>query len=114
MNLSTYSKSELTTLLKGLKSYRALEKFVGRRGRAIFARAQSGMKLYRVEYFGTEDRSTLEPIALAAYARHFGETIRTEEIEWKRNDAIAGGIRIFSGDGMVDVSFQEVENRLKR
>ncbi|NCP77339.1 hypothetical protein GW819_01675 [Candidatus Gracilibacteria bacterium] len=114
MDISTYSKSELTTLLKGLKSYRALEKFVGKRGRAIFARERSGTKLYRVEYFGGENRSILEPIAIAAYARHFGETIDSKSIEWKQNDTIRGGIRIFSGDDMMDISFQEVENRLKR
>ncbi|MDD5198002.1 MAG: hypothetical protein PHN60_04040 [Candidatus Gracilibacteria bacterium] len=114
MNLSTYSKSELTTLLKSLKSYRALEKFVGRRGRAIFARSQSGTKVSRVEYFGEEDKVILEPMVIAAYARHFGETIDSKSIEWKQNDAIRGGIRIFSGDDMMDISFQEVENRLKR
>lgn len=114
MDFSTHSKSELLGLLKNLKSYRALEKFVGRRGRAIFARAQSGTKLYRVEYFGEENRSTLEPIVIAAYNQHFGEKIDTKVIEWKQNDAISGGIRIFSGDDMMDISFQEVENRLKR
>ncbi|MFA6090783.1 MAG: hypothetical protein WC774_03330 [Candidatus Gracilibacteria bacterium] len=114
MDFSTHSKTELQNLLKGLKSYRALEKFVGRRGRALFARAQSGTKLYRVEYFGEENRSVLEPMAIAAYARHFGETIDTKLIEWKQNNTIRGGIRIFSGDDMMDVSFQEVENRLKR
>lgn len=88
MDFSTHSKSELQTLLKSLKSYRALEKFVGRRGRAIFARAQSGTKLYRAEYFGEEDKNTLEPIVIAAYARHFGETIDVKSIEWKQNDTI--------------------------
>ncbi len=114
MDFSTHSKSELQNFLKGLKSYRALEKFVGHRGRAIFARTQSGTKLYRVEYFGEENRNILEPIAISAYTRHFGETIDAKSIEWKQNDAIRGGIRIFSGDDMMDVSFQEVENRLKR
>ncbi|MDD2891503.1 MAG: hypothetical protein PHQ95_00900 [Candidatus Gracilibacteria bacterium] len=114
MDFSTHSKSELQTLLKSLKSYRALEKFVGKRGRAIFARTQSGMKLYRVEYFGEENRAILEPIVISAYTHHFGDTIDTKNIEWKRNDAIHGGIRIFSGDDMVDISFQEVKNRLKR
>lgn len=113
MNLSIYTKPELQTILKGLKSYRALEKFVGRRGRAIFARAESGEKLYRAEYFGEENKAVLEPMVIAAYASHFGERIEASKIEWKRNDAIRGGIRIFSGDDMVDVSFQEVENRLK-
>ncbi len=55
MDFSTHSKTELTTLLKSLKSYRALEKFVGKRGRALFARSQSGIKTYRVEYFGEEE-----------------------------------------------------------
>lgn len=114
MDLSTHSKSELQTLLKGLKSYRALEKFVGRRGRAIFARVQSGEKLYRVEYFGEENRDVLESMVISAYTQHFGETIDSKSIEWKQNDAICGGIRIFSGDDMMDISFQEVENRLKR
>ena len=88
MDFSTYSKSELQTLLKSLKSYRALEKFVGRRSRAIFARVQSGTKLYRVEHFGEANRSILESIAVSAYARHFGETIDIKAIEWKQNDAI--------------------------
>lgn len=96
MNLSSYSKSELATALKALKSYRSLEKFVGRRGRAIFARAQSGEKLYRVEYFGEEDRGAIESLALGAYATHFGETVSPSVVEWRRNDNIHGGIRIFS------------------
>lgn len=114
MDISTHSKSDLQVLLKSLKSYRALEKGVGRRGRSIFARSLTGTKLYRVEFFGEIDHTTIEDMVLSAYAHHFGEALASNQIEWRRNDAILGGIRIFSGDDMVDVSFQEVENRLTK
>lgn len=52
INISTYSKADLEVALKGLKSYRALDKFIGRRGRELFHRARSGQESYRVEFAG--------------------------------------------------------------
>ena len=70
MNLSSYSKSDLETALKGLKTYRALDKFIGRRGRALFHSARSGKQSYRVEYFVTDTKS-IEAFILSTYKSYF-------------------------------------------
>ena len=87
MNLSSYSKSDLETALKGLKSYRALDKFVGKRGRDLFHTHRSGKQSYRAEYFGTDTKS-IEALVLATYESHFGAKLTSDQIVWKQNDSL--------------------------
>jgi len=70
MNLSSYSKSDLEIALKGLKTYRALDKFIGKRGREIFHSARSGKVSYRVEFFGTDSKN-IEVLVISIYESHF-------------------------------------------
>ena len=113
MNLSSYSKSDLETALKWLKAYRALDKLIGKRGRELFHRARSGKASYRVEFFGT-DQKTIEALILSTYESHFGTKLTSSDIIWKQNDALKGGARIFVGDDMLDVSFLDAERKMKR
>ncbi len=113
MNLSSYSKSDLETALRGLKAYRALDKFIGKRGRELFHAARSGKQSYRVEYFGTDSRS-IEPLVISTYESHFGTKLTSTDIAWKQNDSLKGGVRLFSGDDMLDISFQDAERKMKR
>lgn len=86
-NISSYNKSELGSLLKGLKFYRALDKQVGKRGRELFARARSPHESYRAEYAGA-DYTDLEPLVLSTYRTHFDIQVPREQIVWKRNDTL--------------------------
>lgn len=113
MNLSSYSKSDLETALKGLKVYRALDKFVGRRGRELFHRARSKQESYRVEYFGKDSKS-IESLVIATYESHFGIQLSPSEIVWRQNDSLKGGARLFHGDDMLDISFRDAERKMKR
>ena len=113
MNLSSYSKSDLETALKGLKNYRALDKFIGKRGREIFHAARSGKQSYRVEYFGT-DYTGIESLVLSAYESHFGVKLAPSDIVWKENSSLSGGARLFAGDDMLDISFRDAERKMKK
>lgn len=113
INLSSYSKSELETALKGLKSYRALDKFIGRRGRELFHATRSGQQSYRVEHFGA-DHADMESLVISAYRTHFGAELAPAQIVWKRNDSLKGGVRLFVGDDMLDISFRDAERKIKR
>lgn len=113
MDLSSYSKSDLETALKGLKSYRALDKFIGRRGRELFHSARSGKQSYRVEHFGTDPKG-IEALVIAAYDSHFGVKLAPGDIVWKQNDSLKGGARLFVGDDMLDISFRDAERKMKR
>ncbi len=95
MNLSSYSKSDLETALKGLKVYRALDKFIGKRGREFFHTARSGKQSYRVEYFGVDFKS-IESLVLATYESHFETKLISGDIVWKQNDSLKGGARLFA------------------
>ncbi|EKD29727.1 MAG: hypothetical protein ACD_78C00303G0005 [uncultured bacterium (gcode 4)] len=110
-NISSYTKSELVTILRGLKLYRTLDKQVGKRGRELFARSRSPHESYRVEYVG-ESHADLEPLVLSTYQSRFDIQVPREQIIWKRNDALKWGVRLFVGDDMVDVSFKEAERRV--
>lgn len=87
MDISAYSKSELTTALKGLKSYRVLSKYVGKRGRELFHRARSGKVFYHVEYFG-EDYTAIESLIISAYKTYFDVSVSGEQITWKQNNTL--------------------------
>ena len=113
INLSTYSKADLEVALKGLKSYRALDKFIGRRGRELFHRARSGQESYRVEYAGG-DIKEIESLVITTYKTHFGVELSSSEITWKQNDSLKGGVRLFVGDDMLDISFKDAERKMKR
>jgi hypothetical protein len=113
MNLSSYSKSDLEIALKGLKSYRALDKFIGRRGRELFHAGRSGKQSYRVEYFGADSKS-IEALVIATYNSHFGMCLSREDIIWKQNDSLKGGARLFAGDDMLDISFRDAERKMKK
>lgn len=113
MNLSSYSKSDLEIALKGLKSYRALDKFIGRRGRELFHTAGSGKQSYRVEYFGTDPES-IESLVINTYESHFDVKLASGDIIWKQNDSLKGGARLFLGDDMLDISFRDAERKMKR
>lgn len=110
-NLSSYSKADLTEALKGLKSYRAFDKQIGARGRDLFHRAASGQVAYRAEYFG-EEYASIASLVIAGFETHFGLKLSESQIEWKRNDTLKGGVRLFVGDDMVDMSFGEMERRM--
>lgn len=86
-NISSYNKSDLSSILKGLKLYRTLDKQVGKRGRELFARARSPHESYRVEYVGA-DHTDLESLVLSTYRTHFDIQVPSEQIIWKRNDAL--------------------------
>ncbi len=63
-NLSSYSKTELTQALRGLKTYRAFDKQIGARGRELFRQSQSHQVVYRAEFFG-EEHTSIIPLVLA-------------------------------------------------
>ncbi len=113
MNLSSYSKSDLETALKGLKSYRALDKFIGKRGRELFHIARSGKQSYRTEYFGADSKN-IEALVLGAYESHFGVKLTPDDITWKQNDTLKWWARLFVGDDMLDISFRDAERKMKR
>jgi hypothetical protein len=51
-------------------------------------------------------------MVLSMYQNFFKEKVDPGNIKWIENDTIKWGVRIFLWDDMVNVSFEEMENRI--
>jgi hypothetical protein len=105
----TLPKAELETLLSELKLYRTLRKKLGDRGKRVFEAGRSGEKTLKIEYFPDFSKADVEKTVAAAFGKNYSEGYR---VEWKENSALKGGIRVFFGDEMADLSYSHVERIL--
>lgn len=113
-DIEKMGKEELKELLSKLTLYRDLRKWLGKRGENIFETLQTGAKKLTVEYFSSADKSYVENQALAMYKNIFGLEVKKEDIEFKTNDDILGGMRVFMDDKVLDLSYLKIENQFSK
>lgn len=104
--LSSYSKEELYDVLRILKSYRSSLKQIGKRAK-LKDDKQKIAKIFRIEYAGEMDKNFLENFSAYACGKFFPEAAFDAQKEYIQNNEIVGGIRIFYGDDMMDLSFAD-------
>ena len=109
-DFSQYSKEELTETLRLLKSYRAALKQVGNRATLIDSKNPKE-KFFRIEYAPGISEDFLKNFAENACKTYFPE-VATARKEYVLNEKIIGGIRVFYGDDMMDLSFQDFVHAL--
>lgn len=102
VSLNTLSKAELETLAKELRAFRSAEKKVGKRASALFSGIQSGI---RVELASGADEAsvakTLEQLGLSG-----------KDISYSKNPRLSGGARIFVGDDLYDLTFENATAKI--
>lgn len=105
-NILSYSRDELSDVLRILKEYRTSLKQIGNRAVLSDSKHKSP-KTFRIEHTSVASQDFVRDFASGAIRRYFPEASLDTEQRFIVNDAIVGGIRIFYGDDMVDLSFQD-------
>lgn len=114
MEINKYSKSELIEISKLLKKYRNLRKNIGKKSSSIIEAELSWEVRVLVEYFPTLDKNSIIKKVNDIFLSIFWEKIDTNKIIWKENELLAWWIRLFLGDDMLDISFENTRNDLRK
>ncbi|MDP2090489.1 MAG: hypothetical protein Q8K30_02725 [Candidatus Gracilibacteria bacterium] len=107
------NREELKSLLKDLKGVKMLLKDLGnKRGFKEFTKVNTGKSSYIVEYFPSMSQKDLESLSISIYSKAFNKNVPTDEIIFKENPELNGGLRIFSDYDMLDLSYKKIESFL--
>lgn len=96
-----------------LQAYRVSLKQIGARAHLEDPKSPEPIKL-RVEFASGIQLDTVKSYARSGASTFFPEFYGDDTlIEFLENNRLTGGIRMFYGDDMVDVSFQKFVNELR-
>ena len=110
--LSSYSREQLSDILRILKAYKTGLVQIGHRAHLTDPLSATVVRV-RVEYPTGASIEDIRSFAWASLREHFSiETIPTD-IVFVEIPSLIGGIRIFAWDDMVDVSFQRFASQMK-
>lgn len=104
--LSSYSREELTDILRVLKDYRTSLKQIGNRS-ILSDSKEKKEKIFKIEHTKEISENFLQDFSEKAIKRFFPEADSSVRREYILNEKIIGGIRVFYGDDMMDLSFQD-------
>jgi hypothetical protein len=110
--LSSYSREQLSSVLRILKLYKNGLVQIGRRAHLQDPKEPAVVRV-RVEYPSTANRSDIEKFVQGQLSPLFGITDIPSDIVFIESSSLVGGVRIFAGDDMVDISFQRFANQIK-
>jgi hypothetical protein len=102
VSLTSLSKAELETLAKELRAFRSAEKKIGKRARALFSGANSGV---RVELAPGADEGSVSKTL-----KQLG--LEGKDISFAKNERLSGGARIFVGDDLYDLTFENATAKI--
>ena len=108
VNLSSYTREDLTDILRILKLYKTSYGQIGRRARMRDPRIQS-LPLVRVEYPSGSQLDGIRSFATQSLKKFFSIE-NPQNILFEEKNALVGGIRLFVDDDMMDVSFSRFAN----
>lgn len=109
---SSYTKSKLADVLRVLKDYRSSLKQIGNRATLSDSREMKD-KNFRIEYSEPVDIDFLKNFSEKSIQKYFPEANQNATRIYTVNNALVGGIRIFYGDDMIDLSFQNLAYAFK-
>lgn len=114
MNIENLSLTELKSLLSWIKEYKQVRKKLGKRWVSAFHKELSGEKDFVVEYSKWLTESDVYDKALEVYKKIFSETPKKEEISFIFLQKLTWGMRVYKDDFMVDLSFNNIEKKLRK
>ncbi len=110
--LSSYSREQLSEVLRILKAYKTGLVQIGHRARLIDSK-ESEVLAVRVEYPSGVSLVDIQAFAVGSLKEYFSLVKKSEDIVFVEVPSLIGGIKIFAWDDMVDVSFQRFANQIK-
>ncbi|MDD2487404.1 MAG: hypothetical protein PHS92_03470 [Candidatus Gracilibacteria bacterium] len=114
MDINKYSKTELSKIIKLMKKYRTLKKNIGRKSYEVIHAELTQEQRLSVEYFPEVQKNDILVLVKDLYKDVFGIETSEDKIIWKENPNLRGGLRLFFGDELMDVSFESVENKIRK
>ena len=105
------SREELEAMLLLLKRYRIMIRSSGKRAERIFAAEGSDTVSIRVEHFSGLSRGDAETLFRTLFADILAVPSSTS-ISWSENPELLGGMRVFVGDDLYDMSYREAVSHL--
>lgn len=112
-DISKLNKTELKSLLKDLKLYSKMKKELWKRWVKQYESIKTGIPILKVEYFSDVSKSDRESIAKDIYKKVFSID-NPENIEYKENINFGWWIRIYRNNDLVDMSFNKIEQKIKK
>lgn len=104
ISLTSYSKEDLSYALRLLRNYKNTYNQIGKR--AKFFPSSKSEKAFRIQH--TDNISQEEITRFASlYISQFFSEVKDPKITYEINNDITGGMRLFYGDDMIDISFQK-------
>lgn len=111
LDLTSYSLDELTDALRVMKSYKASLRQIGGRAK-LQDQKHPVAPVLTIEYAPGFGLDTVTAFAKSAVLQYFPEAQFDDAVVFTENNKLTGGIRIFYGDDMMDVSFEKFKNLL--
>ncbi|MBP6981147.1 hypothetical protein KBB25_00010 [Candidatus Gracilibacteria bacterium] len=111
-HLSDYSRSDLESTLKILKSYRLSLLQIGKHAKLVDPKNLPALQV-RVEYAPSLEESVVKEYAYKCLLEAFPGLEHPSDLSCKENPQISGGIRVFAGDDLVDISLEKFLTLLK-
>ena len=110
--LSSYSREQLSDVLRILKAYKTGLVQIGHRAHLTDPLSATVVRV-RVEYPTGASTEDIRSFAMSSMREYFGIEKIPEDIVFVETPALIGGIRIFAWDDMIDVSFQKFVSQMK-
>lgn len=110
--LSSYSREQLSDILRILKLYKTSLVQIGHRARLIDPKSNPEISV-RIEYPTGASLEDIKSFAVAGLGKFFGIKKIPEDIVFVEVPSLIWGIRIFAWDDMINISFQKFANQIK-
>ncbi len=111
LDLTSYSLDELTEALRVMKNYKTSLRQIGGRAKLQDQKHPEAPAL-TVQYAPGFALDTVTAFAKSAVREYFPEATFDDRVILVENTKLTGGIRIFYGDDLMDVSFEKFRNLL--
>ncbi len=110
--LSSYSREQLSDVLRIIKLYKTSLVQIGHRARLIDPQIDNEVRV-RVEYPSGASLEDIRSFAVASLGNFFDLKKIPKDISFVEIPSLIGGIRIFAWDDMINISFQKFANQIK-
>jgi len=114
MDINKYNKSELEQVYAILKKYRDLKKNIGKKSDEVIYFELNNEKKILIEYFTDLKIEEIKDFLKNLYKKHFDTDIDLNKATFKANSDLKWWVRIFLWDDMVDISFENIYNKISK
>jgi len=114
MDISKYNKSELEQVYAILKKYRDLKKNIWKKSDEVIYFELNNEKKILIEYFPELKIDEIKDFLKNLYKKHFWVEIDLCKASFKKSSLLKGWVRIFLWDDMVDISFENIYNKISK